>query len=112
MTFSDEKLGRIWDKTEGYCAYCGKKISWSNYGTPGKGTWEVDHSLPKSKGGTDHLNNLVPACTPCNREKGDMTTRQFKMASETDSDNLIVDFLSGLFVVGGFLYFLNKIVKK
>ena len=111
MTFSDEKLARIWNKTEGTCAYCGKRLAWINYGVPGRGSWEVDHSLPKSKGGTDHLNNLVPACTSCNREKGDRTARQFKIETETESDNPIGGFLSGLFVFG-VLYFLSKFAKS
>lgn len=35
-----------------------------------RGAWEVDHSVPKSRGGTDYLRNLVPACIDCNRLKG------------------------------------------
>lgn len=35
-----------------------------------RGAWEVDHSTPISKGGSNHLNNLFPACIPCNRKKG------------------------------------------
>ena len=61
----------IYDSTRGYCYYCGKKIAWKNYGLIGeRGCWEVDHYTPKSGGGSDHINNLVPACIPCNREKG------------------------------------------
>ncbi len=30
---------------------------------------EVDHILPKSKGGTDALDNLQCVCTPCHRHK-------------------------------------------
>lgn len=33
---------------------------------------EVDHVIPKAKGGTDALDNLAALCTPCHREK---TTR-------------------------------------
>ncbi|MFK4002956.1 HNH endonuclease [Qipengyuania sp. NPDC077563] len=33
---------------------------------------EVDHILPKAKGGTDHLDNLQSICTPCHINK---TTR-------------------------------------
>jgi 5-methylcytosine-specific restriction endonuclease McrA len=32
--------------------------------------WEIDHSIPKSKGGSDHLNNLQPLNTKANRKKG------------------------------------------
>jgi hypothetical protein len=30
----------------------------------------VDHILPKSYGGTDHLKNLRPCCTDCNGARG------------------------------------------
>lgn len=30
----------------------------------------IDHVIPKSKGGLDRLNNLVPSCNRCNTKKG------------------------------------------
>jgi len=70
MGFSNEELSEIYDKTEGYCYYCHKKLAWKNYGKFGaKGGWEVDHSRPKSKGGSNYSRNLFPACIPCNRDK-------------------------------------------
>ena len=52
--------------------HCRKKLAFTNYGRYGKkGAWEVDHSNPISKGGTDYFRNLVPACVECNRSKGD-----------------------------------------
>ena len=33
--------------------------------------FDVDHVVPKSKGGTDHLDNLQLLCSSCNRIKGD-----------------------------------------
>jgi len=78
LPWSEDDLNYIYDKTGGYCYYCGKKIDWSNYGAHGeKGAWTVDHMLPVSRGGTDHMNNLVPACIPCNSSKGDLRPREF-----------------------------------
>ena len=77
--YSKELLSYVYDKTDGYCFYCGKKLAWTNYGRFGRrGAWEVDHGLPTSRDGTDHLNNLHAACIDCNREKGDMTATEYR----------------------------------
>ena len=77
--YDDQLLRRIYAKTGGYCAHCDKKIAMRNYGKPeARGAWEVDHSKPTSRGGTDHINNLLPSCCYCNRSKGNYTTREFR----------------------------------
>jgi 5-methylcytosine-specific restriction endonuclease McrA len=43
----------------GGCAYCGGEAE------------EVDHFIPRSQGGTDDWDNLVPACRHCNASKND-----------------------------------------
>ena len=55
------------------CAYCGGVAD------------QVDHIVPWSKGGTDHLDNLVAACRTCNRAKSDreVGTGAFWRASGT-----------------------------
>lgn len=74
--FNETKLNKIFSKTDGSCHLCGKKLCYSNYGKrEGRGKWEVEHSIPQAKGGTDNLNNLLPACVSCNREKGINSTR-------------------------------------
>jgi 5-methylcytosine-specific restriction endonuclease McrA len=76
MTHYEENLKRIYDKTNGKCHICGKKLSFINYACVGeKGAWHIEHSIPKAKGGTDHLNNLFPAHIDCNQEKGTYTTQ-------------------------------------
>lgn len=49
----------------------GSMIYWSSYGKITEMGWEVDHSKPQSKGGTNHLNNLQPMHWHNNRSKGD-----------------------------------------
>ena len=44
------------------CRYCGK----------GKRRLEIDHIQPKSKGGSNRVNNLTMACRPCNEKKGNL----------------------------------------
>jgi 5-methylcytosine-specific restriction endonuclease McrA len=55
------------DKWERKCAYCGKTS------TP----LEVEHIIPKSRGGTDRVSNLTIACRSCNVKKGDQTAEEF-----------------------------------
>ncbi len=63
-------LNAIYDRTSGYCHICHRKVYFNNYGVLGaRGAWEIEHSRPRARGGTHHLNNLYAACIPCNREK-------------------------------------------
>lgn len=79
MPYDKKKLKYIYKKNKGYCVYCDTKLAIKNYGNLcANSAWEVDHSKSLKRGGTDHMNNLVPACTFCNREKSDMTARTFK----------------------------------
>lgn len=49
------------------CAYCGRG------GMP----FELDHLLPRSRGGSNRVSNLVLSCQDCNRAKGNQTATQF-----------------------------------
>jgi len=73
------QLREIYDKTDGYCAICDKYLALTNHGMEcEKGSWEVDHGNPISRGGVSDMRNWQALCFPCNREKGDRTTSEFK----------------------------------
>ncbi len=115
MSYHEEVLSSIFHKSEGYCHHCGKKLFRNKYGnSQARGGWEVDHSIPVSKGGTDHLNNLLPSCIPCNRTKGNLTTRQYRKTIEQSSEE--TDSLwAGLIVVGlilGIGWLANRFKQK
>lgn len=75
MAFDNETLRRVFDRTDGHCHICRRKLAFSNYGQAGKrGAWEVDHSVARSKGGTDKLSNLYPAHVACNKSKNDRSS--------------------------------------
>ena len=49
------------------CFYCGKAVS----------GFEVEHMLPKSKGGSNRIDNLTLSCHDCNEKKGTLTAEEF-----------------------------------
>ena len=59
----------VWRKTEGLCYYCGSQLP---------DCFETDHVVPKSKGGTDEITNLVPCCKSCNSSKGTKTVEEYR----------------------------------
>lgn len=76
MDYSKEFRRKVFDKTTGRCHLCGGGLFFNNFGSiEKKGAWEIEHSMPKSKGGTDHLNNLYPAHIDCNRSKSNHSNR-------------------------------------
>jgi len=48
----------------------GNEIFYGSYGKNTEKGWQIDHSKPRCKGGTDHLNNLQAMQTKANRDKG------------------------------------------
>ena len=77
MAYTAERLFSIFSKTHGNCHICHGRLVFPCYGVSDaeRGGWEVEHSIPKSLGGTEHLNNLYPAHISCNRSKGKGSTR-------------------------------------
>ena len=49
----------------------GNQIYKPSYGKYSEQGWNIDHSKPQAKGGTDHLNNLQPLKSKENSRKGD-----------------------------------------
>lgn len=59
------------------CFYCGAPIDKDyveKYGLPRK---EMDHYWPKSLGGGDEQDNLVPSCQRCNSKKSAKTPKEW-----------------------------------
>jgi 5-methylcytosine-specific restriction endonuclease McrA len=50
-----------------HCPYCGKQ------GVP----FELDHQVPRSRGGSNRASNLLLACRDCNQAKGKQTAAEF-----------------------------------
>jgi hypothetical protein len=65
MAVSTEARAIVRATFGGRCGYCG--VSETSVG----GELEIDHFHPLASGGSDDIENLVYACTACNRFKGD-----------------------------------------
>ncbi|MFH1940625.1 MAG: HNH endonuclease [bacterium] len=53
------------------CVFCGKLLTLQ--------TIEIDHDIPRGRGGTDHPANLQATCRRCNREKGQSTSAEYRL---------------------------------
>ncbi len=51
---------------EGKCAYCGTLCNLT-----------ADHKIPLSRGGTNSIDNILPACKSCNSSKGALTREEY-----------------------------------
>ncbi len=60
----------LFGKQEGMCGGCLTAFPFRNL--------TVDHIVPRSKGGTDHLDNLQLLCGACNSTKGDGSQAELK----------------------------------
>jgi len=65
-----EYLLEKWQRT---CAYCHKQNI----------PLEIEHIVPKSKGGTNRISNLTLACKPCNQRKGQQDITKFLASKPT-----------------------------
>jgi len=108
--YTNDRLNQIYEKTDGYCHLCHRKLSFKNYGANGlKGSWHVEHSVARCNGGSDHLNNLYPACINCNLEKATYSTRTIRWKNgvvrapynKTKKENLKAENTVGGAIVGG-----------
>ena len=66
----------IFSKTKGRCSYCGAKAE------------EIDHIIPKSKGGSNSTYNFTPACRSCNEKKSNLSLKEFGKLMNKDYSQL------------------------
>jgi hypothetical protein len=61
----------VWDMTRGRCWYCGFPVNpFRNF--------HIDHVVPLSRGGSNEIDNLAPACQECNLYKASMLVDEWR----------------------------------
>ena len=75
-----EERQKIYESTGGRCAYCGQSITIEEM--------QVDHIFPIYRGGTDKLENMLPACRACNFYKSTMPLEDFRNRVQTLTERL------------------------
>jgi 5-methylcytosine-specific restriction endonuclease McrA len=68
---SGRKFIDVWNKSNGHCWYCGKKLD--------NGIFTIDHVIPKNKNGGNEIDNLVPCCQSCNSQKCKKSVEEFRL---------------------------------
>ena len=72
-----ENKERLYGQQKGHCNACNEHFQARHL--------EIDHIQPRSKGGSDHLDNLQLLCGSCNRIKGNRS-QEYLMAVLNDRD--------------------------
>jgi len=70
-THTEQEWETLLASYNGMCAYCGTKPSEHR-----------DHVLPISRGGSDAITNILPACKMCNLRKGARTLEEWQAVSK------------------------------
>ncbi|HEY6409537.1 MAG TPA: RNA-guided endonuclease IscB [Ktedonobacteraceae bacterium] len=65
--FGWEMRAYLLEKFQRRCVYCGRTNQ----------PFEIDHAVPRSRGGSDRASNLVLSCHDCNSTKGKQTAAEF-----------------------------------
>ena len=68
-SFSVNERIKVYRKTKGHCYLCGEFIDFDSF--------EIEHKVPISKGGTNDLDNLFCSCHCCNTIKQDIYPEDF-----------------------------------
>lgn len=68
-SFSANDRLEVYRKTEGHCYLCGDFVDFDSF--------EIEHKVPISKGGTNDLSNLFCSCHTCNLIKHDIYPEDF-----------------------------------
>jgi len=75
----------VYQKYRGHCAYCGKKLKYSEM--------QVDHIVSKHFGGENDISNYNPSCRSCNFYKGVNSVEAFRNILRTIHTRIVKSFI-------------------
>lgn len=78
MSISNSIRRAVENKYDGLCGYCGVKLAEYPNLDQCPEQYCIDHIVPKASGGTDNIDNLMPACRTCNSKKGPRSLEKFR----------------------------------
>lgn len=79
--FTKAEREAVYQKTDGHCAYCGREITIREM--------QIDHVIPikfqdREQRDLNAMDNLLPACRPCNKYKHTLTVDKFRFALQQE----------------------------
>ncbi|MEO2074851.1 MAG: HNH endonuclease [Bacillus sp. (in: firmicutes)] len=86
-----EEVRALFGAFSGECIYCGAKEE------PDGSAFHLEHVIPKSLGGRDHISNLVISCRTCNSKKGNRPVVGFFLNDEgfkEENFNTLVSYIA------------------
>ncbi len=101
---TDGKRQAIFMKYHGHCAYCGRPLKME--------AMTVDHLVPKSKGGGNSIENLMPSCRDCNTAKAadNLEMLRISLAWPSLRPSDLQDFARVRKVSSGYKFYFEKTI--
>jgi 5-methylcytosine-specific restriction endonuclease McrA len=82
MVFTEDIVKNAFDRVNGYCQTCGKKLVFNSRGNTGaRGAWEARHIKPVSEGGKDEVRNCAIFCMECYNKPAEVKTVKKSLGS-------------------------------
>ncbi len=79
--FSETTKDKARDESGNKCVFCGKETTRK----PGPDQSNIDHSIPKSRGDDNTIDNAQNTCRTCNLDKGTQTTGEYNQPNQSNA---------------------------
>lgn len=82
---------QVYEKTNGHCAYCGIPIEYGQMQVDHVTPFEFAHFVAAEGGDPNGMDNLLPACRPCNYIKSSLVLEKFRVMASNWPETLFRD---------------------